>query len=222
MWKFKWRESSDPKTFDQNDFWVKRHQKLHGDPRSVGNTSKSLESNLEAETRIAKSASVIAETLKPYSSVLDIGCGYGRVAASFCDRGYSYTGVDVSPVAIEQAKEREPRGTYLAGSALDIDIDQTFDLIAILYVFVHFTDDDDWQRLIEKLVGRLNRGGGLLIADQFSETPERPNTHVRLRPLSMYSDLLAEFGLTIDQGFQSKLAKTAENSLNFSSYFLAK
>ena len=32
--------------FDQETYWIKRHKRLSGDPRSVGNLGKSLEQNL--------------------------------------------------------------------------------------------------------------------------------------------------------------------------------
>jgi len=40
------------------------------------------------------------------STVLDLGCGNGRIAISLALKGYKVVGVDISPVFIEDAIER--------------------------------------------------------------------------------------------------------------------
>lgn len=101
--------------FDQNKYWIDRHRRLKGDPRSVGNLSNSVERNKSAERRIQHWVGCAARELKPYRSVLDVGCGYGRTASAFCNEGYDYTGIDVSSVAIDAARKNEPRGSYFNG-----------------------------------------------------------------------------------------------------------
>lgn len=194
------------KTFDQNAYWIARHARLEGDPRSVGNLGRSIEENQAAERRLQRWVGISAGVLRPYASVLDVGCGYGRVARVFCDAGYAYTGVDVSPKAIEAARRAEPRGTYIVGSALDARFSSRFDLITVLYVFVHFVDDAHWRGLIANLAAHLAPGGGLLFADNFPDAPDRPADHVALRPLAMYDAALAEHGIRFDPAFRGALA----------------
>ena len=147
-----------------------------------------------------------ARLLRPYGSVLDVGCGYGRLATAFCDAGYDYTGIDVSGVAIETARLLEPRGTYVVGSALDAEFERRFDLVCVLYVFVHFVDDSDWARLLSQLTGLVAHGGGLLFADSFPRRTERPAQHVVHRPLRLYRERLRQHGMRFDQGFRPALA----------------
>ena len=45
-------------------------------------------------------------------SVIDIGCGAGRDAAVFVERGYDYIGVDLSEGMLKVAAERAPTGTF--------------------------------------------------------------------------------------------------------------
>ena len=153
--------------FDQSKYWIDRHRRLKGDPRSVGNLARTLEQNQSAERRIKHWVGCAARGLKPYRSVLDVGCGYGRTASAFCNEGYEYTGIDVSSVAIDAARKNEPRGSYQLGSALDTDFGRKFDLIVVLYVFVHFVDDEEWLKLISKLSATLTPGGGLLSPTSF-------------------------------------------------------
>jgi len=194
--------------FDQDAYWIERHKTYRGDPRSVGNMSKSIEENLKGEYRLISAIEWIAAELKPYKSVLDVGCGYGRVASCFCDAGYEYTGIDVAPVAIEAASKREPRGHFILGSALQIKIEKKYDLISVLYVFVHMVKEDEWLALVKRLSGHIAQGGALLLADDFPEIEQRPSQHVCHRPLSRYQKVLEDCGLSRDGDFREKFSKS--------------
>ena len=191
--------------FNQDAYWIELHENYRGDPRSVGNMGASVEDNLKGESRFIAAVNWAANDLRPYKTVLDIGCGYGRVASCFCEAGYDYTGVDVAPAAIEAARKREPKGHFVLGSALEIDFEKQFDLICVLYVFVHFVDDGDWLALVRRLSGQLTQGASLLLADQFPETELRPSEHVCQRPLSRYETVLKASGLNRDGGFKERL-----------------
>jgi SAM-dependent methyltransferase len=192
--------------FDQTRYWLGRHEQYRDDPRSVGNLGKSLEENRRAEVLLSTQVSAAASILKPCASVLDVGCGYARVAAAFCDHGYDYTGLDVSEVAIEAARAREPRGRYVVGSALEVDFDRRFDLVSVLYVFVHFVDDRDWRRLLARLAALIADGGALLFADEFPPRTARPAPHVAQRPLSAYRRHFRRHGMALDPRFRTDLA----------------
>ena len=190
--------------FDQNAYWIDRHEDLKGDPRSVGNLADTVAANRIGESRLMAATTWAARDLKPYSNVLDIGCGYGRVAPCFCEAGYAYTGLDVAPAAIDAARNREPRGRYFLGSAQEFESRRKFNLICAFYVFVHFVDDQDWQALIHRIADLLNIGGALLIADHFPEVEARPDPHVVHRPLSHYVKELKRHGLARDGDFQQR------------------
>jgi SAM-dependent methyltransferase len=192
--------------FDQNAYWIQRHKRLKGNPKSVGNLGKTLEQNIAAEKRIRYWVGHAAHILRPYASVLDVGCGYGRVASVFCDAGYDYTGIDVSAVATKAAKRNEPRGSYVVGSALETDLGRKFDLICVLYVFVHFVGDQEWRQLVFRLASLLPSGGGLLFADNFPAERQNSSAHATQRPLSMYEKVFAGCGLQLDPSFRERLA----------------
>lgn len=208
--------------FDQDTYWIQRHERLKNDPRSVGNLSKTLEQNIAAEKRIQHWVGCAARVLKPHASVLDVGCGYGRIASMFCNEGYEYTGIDVSSVAVEAARKIEPRGSYIVGSALDTDFDCKFDLVSVLYVFVHFVNDDDWRRLISKLVGTLTNNGGLLFADSFPPKMLTPVPHVVQRPLSLYENVFKTFDMGLDSSFRLRLAASLGTDANLPPVYLAR
>src|SRR5271155_982793 len=125
--------------FDQVQYWIERHRRLHKDPRSVGNLAATLEANVKGEMVWRQVAGAVAEML-PIGSVLDIGCGYGRVACQFITNRHRYTGIDVSPDAIARAKAEHPDGRFICCDVLQWQPPQHYDIIVAFYVFVHFVD----------------------------------------------------------------------------------
>jgi 2-polyprenyl-3-methyl-5-hydroxy-6-metoxy-1,4-benzoquinol methylase len=51
--------------------------------------------------------------LQPGAEILDIGCGFGRVAGPLSMRGYRVTGIDFSPQQLQLAEQRNPGPTYI-------------------------------------------------------------------------------------------------------------
>jgi SAM-dependent methyltransferase len=208
--------------FDQTLYWRRRHERFRGDPRSVGNLGKSLEENLRGERQFQEWVGHAARLLRPYRSVLDVGCGYGRAATAFCDAGYAYFGIDVSEVAIAEAREREPRGSFMVGSALDLPQVRKFDLVAAFYVLAHFVDDADWGDLMVLLIANLADGGGFLFADPFPDERLTPAPHVTLRPLTTYTDLFRSHAMRMDDRFRTELAAALGRDDDAIPFYLAR
>ena len=71
-------------------------------------------------------------------SMLDVGCGTGRFYTHAKALGYSYTGVDVTPLMVEHCRKRYPDGDFRAGDIYDLDFkDGEFDLVFCHDVIVH-------------------------------------------------------------------------------------
>ena len=186
--------ASEP--FDQTDYWVKRHLEFRGDPRSVGNAGKSVEENRSGEAKVIKAASIVADLIPRRSKVLDIGCGYGRIASCFCDESHEYYGIDIAPAAIEQAREREPRGNFVVGSAADqVSESGGFDLVCLLYVAVHFVDPISIQNLMKFASDSVSKNGTLVIGDEFAPGNTASPSHVRQRPIEFFEDGFSLLGL---------------------------
>jgi SAM-dependent methyltransferase len=82
-------------------------------------------------------ASIVARHEAP--SVLDVGCGPGRVAQAVIEAGAStFAGIDFSPHMLELARARLARFEpveLLEGDFLDLDIPRTFDVVLALGLF---------------------------------------------------------------------------------------
>ncbi len=67
---------------------------------------------------------------------LDLACGEGRNAIWLAQQGWSVTGVDFSPVAIDKARKitRDASVDWVVGDATTYSSGQPFDLVIILYL----------------------------------------------------------------------------------------
>ena len=95
------------------------------------------------------------------------GSGYGRNAGYFLERGYAVTGVEISPTAIAQGRERYPDLEVVQGSVLEVAFTDPFDAIYCFNV-LHLFRADDRQRFIETYRDFL-RSGGLAFFVVFSD-----------------------------------------------------
>lgn len=65
-------------------------------------------------------AAFVARLLPPGGSVLDAGCGTGRVGARLHELGFEVTGVDVDPAMVAVARERFPGPTWVVADLADL------------------------------------------------------------------------------------------------------
>lgn len=94
-------------------------------------------------------------------TILDLGCGPGTTAVELAGNGYaSYTGVDISEVAIQKARERsaDKRNEYRVSDIFDYVPERTCDVIvfgdSIYYVA-------EWRiaSMLDRYSGYLNPSG---------------------------------------------------------------
>ena len=129
-----------------------------------------------------------SKLFKKGSHILDVGCGGGRDAKIFIQKGLKVTGIDNSSVLIEIAKSEVPRTTFECINLLDIDFPKnTFDGIWAQAVLFHLKRKDVSSALrkfykILKPNGVLHvtvreGKGEAFVKDQFSGKDERFYTY---------------------------------------------
>jgi len=84
----------------------------------------------------------LAELLPPASRILDVGCGYGRLAVPLAVAGHQVKGLDLSPTMIEAAQENAAaagvRIPFVVGSMTDLPYDDaSFDVVLCLWSAFH-------------------------------------------------------------------------------------
>jgi SAM-dependent methyltransferase len=99
------------------------------------------------------------------TSVLDAGCGTGRVAIELSRRGYDVMGVDLDEAMLAEARTKAPTLTWLQGDLADPGLDlggRTFDLIVMAGNVLIFVAPDTEGEVIRN-AARWLRPGGLLV-----------------------------------------------------------
>jgi ubiquinone/menaquinone biosynthesis C-methylase UbiE len=70
--------------------------------------------------------------------LLDVCCGPGYGAGAAAARGLEAVGVDIAPAMIDEAKQRFPAATFLAGDAEALDFpDSSFDAVICAFGLLH-------------------------------------------------------------------------------------
>jgi SAM-dependent methyltransferase len=72
----------------------------------------------------------LVESLQP-TSVLDAGCGTGRVAIELARRGIDVAGVDVDATMLEKARSKAPELTWTLADLATLDLGRTFDVVVM-------------------------------------------------------------------------------------------
>lgn len=82
------------------------------------------------------------EHLKPGSYILDLGCGSGKDAKIFIDRGYHVIGIDLSKELLKIAKKTVPDAEFKLMDIVNLDFQpNTFDGIWAISSVVHIPKD---------------------------------------------------------------------------------
>jgi len=125
-------------------------------------------------------------------SVLDGGCGTGRVARELARRGVDVVGVDLDPVMLETAIRKGPDIEWHCSDLAEIALDRQFDAVVLAGNVMIFVTPGTEANVLRNLARHLNPRG-LLIAG------------FQLRPgglsVQKYDELAAASGFELFEGF---------------------
>jgi SAM-dependent methyltransferase len=93
---------------------------------------------------ISEEVDWLVERLGRPASVLEPGCGSGRMLEAFADRGIDVAGIDRSPEMLELARRRlTGRGTVVEADIVEFDLGRTFDgAVCPINTLLHLTPDE--------------------------------------------------------------------------------
>ena len=97
-------------------------------------------------------------------SILDVGCGTGRLFPDYFDRGVSHvTGIDISEkmIAVAKSKFDEANVSLLCADADTVTFNRMYDICIIYNVFPHLSNPES---SIQNLSAFIKTGGILTIA----------------------------------------------------------
>ena len=125
---------------------------------------------LAAEGRNVHGEADFVETLGP-TSVLDAGCGTGRVAVELARRGVEVVGVDVDPSMLDVARSKEPAVPWVLADLADVRLGRTFDVVVLAGNVMIFLAPGTEAGVVANMARHLAPGGALVAG--FSLEPGR-------------------------------------------------
>ncbi len=118
--------------------------------------------------------SLIKEIIEPASSVIDVGCGTGRLSFSIADKVSKVVGIDLSLKNIQKANDNLAKNPNEKISFIHTDIayliskNEKFDYAVMTYV-IHEIDEDKRVELLEQLSLVANK---IIIGDYLVPKPD--------------------------------------------------
>jgi SAM-dependent methyltransferase len=168
----RWQKSSAPRGDDYDARW------------------KSL---ADSGTNIHGEADLVESLLQESGgrSVLDAGCGTGRVAIALAERGVSVVGVDADAGMLSAARAKAPQLRWVEADLADLSPVhlEPVDLVVLAGNVMIFLEPGTEVQVLENLIDRLNPGG-LLVAG-FSVRPDRLS-------LEQYDQAASQSGLVLE------------------------
>ncbi|MDX8480124.1 class I SAM-dependent methyltransferase [Mesorhizobium sp. VK24D] len=106
-------------------------------------------------------------SLEQGSSVLELGCGYGRITNRLAEKGARVTGLDISPILLKKAEadaaERRVDVEYVLGDMRSLPWRDRFDAAFLWFTTFGYFDEADNERVLHEAASSLRKGGRLLI-----------------------------------------------------------
>ncbi|HEY7626261.1 MAG TPA: class I SAM-dependent methyltransferase, partial [Ilumatobacteraceae bacterium] len=97
------------------------------------------------------------------SSVLDAGCGMGRVAIELRRRGIDVVGTDLDDDLLDYARRADPSIEWVCADLAALRLDRRFDVVVMAGNVMVFCRPADRSAIVANLAGHLP-AGGLLVA----------------------------------------------------------
>ena len=95
-------------------------------------------------------------------SVLDAGCGTGRVAIELARQGVDVVGVDVDKSMIGEARRRAPELEWVEADLADLALGRQFDVVVMAGNVPLFCPPEKRPALVEACSVHVARGGALV------------------------------------------------------------
>lgn len=129
----------------------------------------------------------IAYLVPEDSSVLDIGCGQGRVLSMVKQKNCKVYGLDISPIAIELLKSNGIDGEVANAENMD-KIEGKYDIVICAHLFEHITKHAKLIKNIRRLCGKF---AILAVPDNICY-PDPVGEHVRKYSKEQFTKLISK------------------------------
>lgn len=158
---FHWVSSTDPKNWTSLKMLSNAMERFYSQPATREIYQRMVDAEDSAQPLIEGALRQAILNTSP-STVLEVGCGSGRIYHRLREQGYrgAYTGIDLAPEVIAKNQQRFPEATWICGSAYELPLaDDSQDCVFAYYVLEHCVFP---ERFLESLL-RVVKPGGLLL-----------------------------------------------------------
>jgi SAM-dependent methyltransferase len=100
------------------------------------------------------------------TTVLDAGCGTGRVAIELARRGIEVVGVDLDPPMLAHARQKAPQLSWVEADLLTVQLGRTFDVVAMPGNVMIFLMPGTERGVVANLADHVGTGGRLIAGFQ--------------------------------------------------------
>jgi ubiquinone/menaquinone biosynthesis C-methylase UbiE len=143
----------------------------------------------------------VATSVKPGSSVLDVGCGIGDLLVSLAEQGVAADGTDVARFALNAAKRRLSHTDLVLSDARWLPFrGDNYSVVICSEVLEHV---EDHAKVAEEIHRVLVPGGTAVLTvphgEQHWTWEDRVDGHLRRYTKKQFSDLMREAGFEIDE-----------------------
>jgi SAM-dependent methyltransferase len=120
----------------------------------------------------------LVEVYQP-ATVLDGGCGTGRVAIELARRGIGVLGVDADADMIAAARGKAPELEWVTADLADLDRPERFDVVVLAGNVVPYVPPERRARAVATCVAHLAPGGRLIAGFRLREGWPTPDDYDR-------------------------------------------
>ncbi len=127
------------------------------------------------------------------ASVLDAGCGTGRVAIELARRGVDVVGVDLDAAMLDSARRKAPGLSWVQADLSTLDLGRSFELVVMAGNVLLFVDPGTEAAVVGRLAAHLAPGGRLVAGFSLGSKVT----------VAGYDEMAAAVGLTLEARFST-------------------
>ncbi|MGC1307151.1 MAG: class I SAM-dependent methyltransferase [Phormidesmis sp.] len=99
------------------------------------------------------------------AKILDMGCGYGRLATQLADLGFAVAGTDTSPAMLEQARKNAPDCEFKPYQNVLPWADDTFEVVLLVTLLTSVPSDLEQRQIMSEVKRVLKPEGCIFVSD---------------------------------------------------------